>query len=102
MLEGAGESPSAAKPHQQRLKQAPTGPARDWQTELDEADERAFEDVAGDLLAELGYEVRHPGRPPLRARVMRAAYAARTAVWRAAGYANRRSPAWRRRHPPLV
>jgi Sulfotransferase family len=102
MLEGAGESPSAAKPHQQRLKQAPTGRVRDWRTELDEADERAFEDLAGDLLAELGYEVRHPGRQPVGARVRRAAYAARTAAWRAAGYANRRSPLWRRRHPPLV
>ncbi len=102
MLEGAGGSVSAAKPHQQRLKQDVTGPARDWRTELGVPDQRAFEDVAGELLAQLGYGVRDPGAPPLRARVRQAAYAARTAAWRAAGYANRRSPLWRRRHPPLV
>ena len=67
-------------------------------------DVAAFEAVAGDLLAELGYEA--ATRPSVAARARGrgelAFYAARTAAWRAAGRAVRRSPLWKRRHPPLA
>jgi hypothetical protein len=61
------------------------------------ADIAAFEAVAGDLLAELGYEVERRGR----ARATLASYRAKTAGWRAVGAVTQRSPLWRRRHPPL-
>ena len=42
-----------------RLTAAPADPARvgRWRTEMDPGDRREFERIAGDLLAELGYEV---------------------------------------------
>ena len=64
MLDYVGRSDSARKPHQQRLNQPPTTGVRDWRTELDPADEAAFEDAAGELLAALGYETRS-ARPPV-------------------------------------
>ena len=64
MLDYVGRSDSARKPHQQRLNQPPTAGVRDWRTELDPADEAAFEDAAGELLAALGYETRS-ARPPV-------------------------------------
>jgi len=102
MLEYVGRSDSATKPHQQRLNQPPTANVRDWRTELDPAVEAAFEDVAGDLLATLGYETRSAGGPSTRARVELGAYRATTTAWRGVGYAMQRSPLWRRRHQPLA
>jgi hypothetical protein len=67
------------------------------------ADRRAFEDVAGDLLAALGYEVGGGGAPPgPGARLRLARYRSLTAAWRGAGRATQRSPLWRRRHPRLL
>ena len=70
---------------------------------MNEADVRAFEEVAGDLLTELGYEVRSGIREPTpRGRAALAWYRARMAAWNAAAYATQRSPLWRRRHEPLI
>jgi hypothetical protein len=102
MLDYVGRSDSARKPHQQRLNQPPTTGVRDWRTELDPADEAAFEDAAGDLLAALGYETRSAGRPSARARLELGGYRATTTAWRGVGYVMQRSPLWRRRHPPLT
>lgn len=104
MLAYADEVDVSEKPHQQRLREAPRPGVRDWRSELSPDDAAAFEAVAGELLAGLGYEtVAEPSAAArLRARAELASYAARTAAWRAAGRGIRRSPLWKRRHPPLV
>ena len=104
MLAYADEVDVSAKPHQQRLREAPRPGVRNWRSELSPDDVAAFEAVGGDLLAGLGYErVTEPSTTArLRARAELASYAARTAAWRAAGRGIRRSPLWKRRHPPLV
>jgi hypothetical protein len=99
MLDYAGQVDVSAKPHQQRLLQPPTAGVRDWRSELTEKGARAFERVAGGLLAELGYEVF--GEPDAsQARL--AWYRARLAAWNAATAAVQRSPLWRRRHPQVT
>jgi hypothetical protein len=102
MLGYVGTIDLSDKPHQQRLAQPPTPGVRDWRRDMDDADARGFEEIAGDLLAELGYEVRSPrtGRG-LRPRARRGLYRALTAAWRATGYVTQRSPLWRRRHAAL-
>jgi hypothetical protein len=94
-----GESNSAEKPHQQNLKRPPTPGLRDWRTEMTAADAGEFESVAGDLLRELGYET--DADSDLNGTLRRASYRARMGAWRAATFAYRRSPLWRRRHPLL-
>ena len=101
MLEYVGRSESARKPHQQRLNQPPTAGVRDWRTELDPADEAAFERAAGGLLAALGYETRGEGSRSARAGLELRAYRTTTRAWQGVGYVTQRSPLWRRRHPPL-
>ena len=61
MLEYAGAVDVSAKPHHQRLLQPPTRGVRNWRTQMSRADALAFEAIAGDLLAELGYELLEPG-----------------------------------------
>lgn len=94
----------SAKPHQQRLAEAPTPGVRDWRAEMTPDDVRAFEAVAGGLLARLGYETVSRPAPAarLRARAELASYVVRVRAWRAAARAVRRSPLWKRRHPPLA
>lgn len=92
-------SSSEERPHQQSLKRPLTHGLRDWRTGLSAADTAAFERVAGDLLRELGYDVNGDVGPSGKAR--RAAYQTQIAAWRAATFAYRRSPMWRRRHPVL-
>jgi len=99
MLDYVGKVDLSAKPHQQSLAKPPTPGLRNWRDDLSRADALAFEEVAGDLLAELGYEVTADSRA--RPSVRRARYAALTAAWKAAAAAAQRSPFWRRRHPPL-
>lgn len=104
MLEYKGSIDLSAKPHQQSLAKPPTPGLRDWRTELSPEDLAAFEGIAGDLLAELDYEVATPdGRaaPRIGARARLASYAARVNAWRTAGLLVRKSPLWRRRHPAL-
>jgi Sulfotransferase family len=99
MADYAGNVDVSAKPHQQRLTQPPTQGVRDWRTQMPAQDIAHFERVAGDTLQDLGYETRTT--PDARGRGRRASYNARAAAWRAASFALRRSPLWRRRHPPL-
>jgi hypothetical protein len=102
MLEYAGQVDVSAKPHQQRLLQPPTTGVRDWREELSADEALAFEAVAGDLLAELGYPLLSASRAPgLRARVALGSYRAKLGAWNAAVSTVQRSPLWRRRHPPL-
>jgi hypothetical protein len=96
---GAGVDVST-KPHQQSLSKPLTPGLRDWRAEMSADEIRAFEGVAGDLLAELGYPV--AAAPTLRGRVRRVSYAGRVFAWNATSRALRRSPLWRRRHPLLT
>jgi hypothetical protein len=89
----------SAKPHQQSLTRPPTSGLRDWRRQMSPEEVGAFEQVAGDLLDELGYESNE--RPDARGRLRRASYNTRAAAWRAASFGLRRSPLWRRRHPHL-
>ena len=101
MLDYAGAVDVSAKPHQQRLLTPPTSGVRSWREDLPAGDVDAFEAVAGDLLAELGYE--RSGRASSGARQMfeRGWYDARLAAWNASASLVQRSPLWRRRHPRL-
>lgn len=91
------EDPSLYADHP-RLAQPPVRDARTWRKEMRLADVKLFEAIAGDLLAELGYERAHPrpGRSG-RARMERVVYAARVAVWSRALPLVRTSPLWRAR-----
>jgi hypothetical protein len=105
MLDYVGASDAASKPHHRSLARPPTPGLRDWRTQMSSADIVAFERVAGDLLAELGYDVvTQDGHeaPSLRGRVAIASYRARVTAWRVASRGLRRSPLWRRRHPLLA
>jgi Sulfotransferase family len=100
MLDYAGSVDLSAKPHQQSLKLAPTPGLRDWRSGLEPDQAVAFEEVAGDLLRELGYGAELGQTARGRARL--AWYDARISAWKLASGALQRSPAWRRRHPPLL
>jgi Sulfotransferase family len=97
MLGYVGQTDSGRKEHQQRLNEPPRVGVRNWSAEMTAADAAAFEAVAGDLLAELGYETSERGHAASRL----AAYRAKTAAWKAVGAATQRSPLWRRRHAVL-
>jgi hypothetical protein len=99
MADYAGNVDVSSKPHQQSLRRPPTAGLRDWRVQMAPEDVGAFDQVAGDLLAELGYETHE--RPDVVGRLRRASYRARAATWRAASFGLRRSPLWRRRHPRL-
>jgi hypothetical protein len=104
MLDYAGNVDVSAKPHQQRLRQPPTVGVRDWRDQMNRADALAFEGVAGDVLAELGYELLDSANAHPRAggRLRLERYRAVSACWRAAAWALQRSPLWRRRHARLA
>lgn len=103
MLEYTAAVDVSSKPHQQRLLRPPTAGVRDWRSELAPEDARAFETIAGELLAELGYELSAPpARDGVRARLALARYRATLSAWNATASAVQRSPLWRRRHPPLA
>jgi hypothetical protein len=95
----AGNVDVSTKPHQQSLKRPPTAGLRDWRVQMSPEDVGAFDRLAGDLLVELGYESHE--RPGVAGRLRRVSYGTRAAAWRAASFGLRRSPLWRRRHPPL-
>jgi hypothetical protein len=102
MLDYVGKTDVSAKPHQRSLERPPTPGLRDWRSEFGPEDVAAFETVAGDLLGELGYELSSDGHATLSARARRVSYRVRVAAWLTASAALRRSPAWKRRHPPLA
>lgn len=103
LVESAGAVDVSEKPHQQRLLQPPTAGLRSWRRDMSPGAARAFENVAGGLLAQLGYELLDPPphSPTGRARAALAWYSARLAAWNATASVQQRSPLWRRRHPPL-
>jgi hypothetical protein len=103
MLEYSSAVDVSEKPHHRRLLQPPTRGVRDWRSQMAPEDVRAFEAIAGDLLADLGYELRDPASNGSRgrARLSVAWYRARMGAWNAASRATQRSPLWRRRHPRL-
>jgi hypothetical protein len=79
-------------PRHARLAEPLSPGARTWRTAMDRADVEAFEAVAGDLLADLGYE-RATTHPPARARARatwgRAAWQVRRTRARLPGAARR-------------
>jgi hypothetical protein len=91
------EDPSLYADHP-RLAEPPVRDTRSWRREMRPADAELFEAIAGDLLAELGYERAHP-RPGRRTRALaeRAAYSTRLALWSCALPLVRKSPLWRAR-----
>jgi hypothetical protein len=91
------EDPSLYADHP-RLAEPPVRDTRSWRRELRPAEAELFEAIAGDLLAELGYERAHP-RPGRRARAFaeRVAYSTRLALWSKALPLVRKSPLWRAR-----
>jgi hypothetical protein len=103
MLDYAGGADVAQMPEHRHLAEPPTPGLRDWRNEMSPHDSHAFEEVAGDVLRESGYELldgsmRYPTR---RGRIELARFRALSSSWNtvAAGY--QRSPLWRRTHPPL-
>ncbi len=102
MVEYSGAVDVSAKPHLQSLRRPPTPGLRDWRTSMSPEDVRAFEQIAGGLLEELGYELAGVAETALGPALRRLSYRTRAAAWRAAGHAAARSPLWRRRHPPLA
>jgi sulfotransferase family protein len=103
MLDYARAVDVSSKPHQQSLRRPPTPGLRDWRGQLPGSDVVAFERIAGDLLAEVGYELvtRDPAPPDRWTRAGIVSYRLRTSAWRTAGHTVRRLPLWRRRHPYL-
>jgi hypothetical protein len=104
MLAYAGNVDVSRKPHQRSLKRPPTPGLRDWRNAMSPDDVAAFQEIAADVLANLGYPLADdaPPEPTTRGRRRLASYRALTAAWRASAYAMQRSPLWRRRHPPLT
>lgn len=105
MLDYARAVDVSGKAHQQSLLRPPTPGLRDWRVAMGPTAVDAFEAVAGDALAMLGYELRSPGRaagPGPGARLSLAAYAAQVGAWKATGAALQRSPHWCRRHPRVA
>ena len=104
MLAYAGNVDVSRKPHQQSLTRPPTPGLRDWRNAMSADDVAAFQEIAADLLADLGYPLADdgPSEPTARGRRRLATYRALTSAWRASAYALQRSPLWRRRHPPLT
>ena len=97
MLGYVGQTDSARKEHQQRLNEPPRVGVRDFRTEMSPEDVAAFDAVAGDLLAELGYDTSTRGHDGRRL----GAYRAKAGAWRAVGAVTQSSRLWRRRHPLL-
>jgi hypothetical protein len=104
MLDHTRPSDTAHMPEHRNLAQPPTPGLRDWRSQMSREDVLAFEAIAGDLLADLGYELLDANfaRPGPRSALALAWYRARMAAWNAAAHAMHRSPLWRRRHPQLI
>jgi hypothetical protein len=103
MLSYAGNVDVSRKPHQQSLTKPPTPGLRNWRAAMSPEDVAAFQEIAADVLAALGYPLADdaPQQPTARGRRRLATYRALTSAWRASAYALQRSPLWPRRHPPL-
>jgi hypothetical protein len=83
-----------------RLAQPPQSDVRSWRREMSPADIEVFEAVAGDLLAELGYDRAFPRPSPVaraRAAAARTWFRARLASWQGVLGLVWRTPVWRLR-----
>jgi Sulfotransferase family len=83
-----------------RLAQPPQSDVRNWRREMSPADMEVFEAVAGDLLAELGYDRVFPNPSPAaraRAAAARTWFRARLASWQGVLGLVWRTPVWRLR-----
>jgi hypothetical protein len=103
MLDHTRASEAAQMPEHKNLAQPPTPGLRDWRSQMSREDALAFEQVAGDLLRDAGYELLQPGGsyPTPRGRLELARFAALSRSWNATAAAYQRSPLWRRSHPVL-
>jgi hypothetical protein len=101
MVEYAGELDVSNLPQHQRLAQPPTANVRDWRTEMAPVDARAFEEIAGDVLASSGYELLDAERhyPTLKGRRALARFRALYRSWNATTNLVQSSPLWTRSHP---
>jgi len=101
MLDHTRVSDAANMPEHRNLAQPPTPGLRDWHRQMSRDDALAFEQVAGDVLRNAGYELLEPGGryPTARGRLELARFAALSRSWNATAAAYQRSPLWRRSHP---
>ena len=87
-----------AFPNHPRLVEPPGPPTRDWRTDMPAPVAERFEAIAAPVLAENGYDRRHPS-PSGSARAAAAAAAAlsrlRRHSWRGTAWLWRKGPAWR-------
>jgi hypothetical protein len=95
-VDGKPLRPGEERMQAHKMTQEPPSPDAigRWRKRMDAADLETFERVAGDLLAELGYEVTEPSRKPsrLQAAISEPAERARRAIGRI-GALRRRAPA---------
>jgi Sulfotransferase family len=103
MLDHTRVSDTANMPEHRNLAQPPTPGLRDWRNQMSRDDALAFEQVAGDVLGDAGYELLEPGAryPTSRGRIELARFAALSRSWNLTAATYQRSPLWRRSHPPL-
>ena len=101
MVDYAGTTEVAQMPEHRNLAQPPTPGLRDWREQMPPEDARAFEEVAGDVLRDSGYELVDPSGsyPTARGRLELARFQALSRSWNATAAAYQRSPLWRRSHP---
>ena len=100
MLDYHRSPPAATLQDHPRLAEPPKLASRRWRERMPPAQTEVFEAIAGELLAELGYERAHPAPSPgsrARATATSAAINARVAVWSSALAVVRRTPIWRLR-----
>jgi hypothetical protein len=104
MLAYPGTIDVSKLPEHQRLAQPPTPGVRNWRDEMRREDALAFEQVAGDVLRDSGYELLDPaGRyPTAQGRLQLARFRALSTSWNGAMVGFQRSPLWRRTHPVVA
>jgi hypothetical protein len=103
MLAYAGSVDVSKLPEHQRLAQPPTPNVRNWREEMPATDARAFEDVAGDVLRDSGYELLSPEAryPTARGRRELARFRLLYRSWNATTNVVQSSPLWTRSHPTV-
>jgi hypothetical protein len=103
MLDHTRPSDTAHMPEHRNLAQPPTPGLRDWRSQMSGDDALAFEQVAGDVLGSVGYELLESGAkyPTARGRRELARFAALSRSWNLTAATYQRSPLWRRSHPPF-
>jgi hypothetical protein len=103
MLDHTSVSDTAHMPEHRNLAQPPTPGLRDWRSQMSREDALAFEQVAGDVLRSVGYELLEPGGryPTPRGRVELLRFSTLSKAWLTTAAAYQRSPLWDRTHRPL-